>query len=146
MARVADEAGRMTREEREAFLADVRVGVLAIDEPGRGPLALPVWYEYEGGDVLVHIDDGTRKAELLRAAGRATLTVQDETPPYKYVSVEGPATIQARTGDEVAFATRYLGAELGEWYARANPLTASSVTVQLHPEHWRTYDFAKLFT
>jgi hypothetical protein len=25
----------MTREEREAFLADVHVGVLAIDEPGR---------------------------------------------------------------------------------------------------------------
>ena len=28
----------MTKAEREAFLADVHVGVLAVDEPGRGPL------------------------------------------------------------------------------------------------------------
>jgi hypothetical protein len=27
----------MTRAEREAFLADVHVGVLSIAEPGRGP-------------------------------------------------------------------------------------------------------------
>src|SRR6185369_15185051 len=145
MARVADPRGRMTREEREAFLAGVHVGVLAIDEPGRGPLALPVWYEYTGGVVLVNIDDDTRKAEMVRAAGRATFTVQDETPPYKYVSVEGPATIEPRTVNDVALASRYLGAELGEWYAQENPQTAASVTLRLRPEHWRTYDFAKLF-
>jgi PPOX class probable F420-dependent enzyme len=143
---MADNAGWMTREEREAFLAGVHVGVLAIDEPGRGPLALPVWYDYADGDVLVHIDDDTRKAELVRAAGRATLTVQDETPPYKYVSVEGAATIEPRAGGEVSLAGRYLGAELGEWYVRENPPTAVSVTLRLHPQHWRTYDFAKLFS
>jgi nitroimidazol reductase NimA-like FMN-containing flavoprotein (pyridoxamine 5'-phosphate oxidase superfamily) len=142
---MADRTGWLTREEREAFLAGVHVGVLAIDEPGRGPLALPIWYEYADGDVLVHIDDDTRKAELVRAAGRATLTVQDETPPYKYVCVEGPATLEPRSGNEVAMASRYLGDELGAWYAQENPPTAASVTLRLHPEHWRTYDFGKLF-
>jgi nitroimidazol reductase NimA-like FMN-containing flavoprotein (pyridoxamine 5'-phosphate oxidase superfamily) len=143
---MADNAGWMTREEREAFLAGVHVGVLAIDEPGRGPLALPIWYEYVDGDLLVNIDDDTRKAELVRAAGRATLTVQDEAPPYKYVSVEGPVTIEPRSGNEVALASRYLGAELGEWYARENAPTAASITLRLRPQHWRTYDFAKLFS
>jgi hypothetical protein len=33
-------AGSMTVAERETFLTDVHVGILAIDEPGRGPLAL----------------------------------------------------------------------------------------------------------
>ena len=28
----------MTQEEREAFLAEVRVGVIGIDRPGKGPL------------------------------------------------------------------------------------------------------------
>jgi len=143
---MADNAGWMTRDEREAFLAGVHVGVLAIAEPGRGPLALPVWYAYEDGDVLVHIDDDTRKAELVRAAGRATLTVQDEAPPYKYVCVEGPAAIEPRSGDDASLAVRYLGVELGEWYARENPATATAVTLRLRPEHWRTYDFAKLFS
>ena len=73
----------MTREEREAFLADVHIGILSVDEPGRGPTALPIWYLVEDGDVIIGIDGASLKARLLRAAGRATLTVQTETPPYK---------------------------------------------------------------
>ena len=34
--------GSMSVAEREAFLADVHVGILAIERPGRGPLALPI--------------------------------------------------------------------------------------------------------
>jgi nitroimidazol reductase NimA-like FMN-containing flavoprotein (pyridoxamine 5'-phosphate oxidase superfamily) len=32
----------MTKQEREAFLAGVHVGVVSIAEQGRGPLAVPV--------------------------------------------------------------------------------------------------------
>ncbi len=32
----------MTREEREAFLADVHIGVLAIPDGDRGPLTIPI--------------------------------------------------------------------------------------------------------
>ena len=42
----------MTRAEREAFLAEVHVAVVAIAEEGRAPLAVPVWYAYEpGGEI-----------------------------------------------------------------------------------------------
>lgn len=136
--------GAMTREEREEFLADVHVGILAVDEPGRGPLALPIWYQFEDGEVLIGMDGGSRKAELLRAAGRATLTVQTETPPYKYASVEGPVRVEAAQRDDLAMATRYLGPEFGQWYADNNPSTEASVTVWLTPERWRTFDFAKV--
>ncbi len=136
--------GAMTREERDEFLADVHVGILAVDEPGRGPLALPIWYQYEDGDVIIGLDGGSKKAELVRAAGRATLTVQTETPPYKYVSIEGPARIVAEQRDDLEMATRYLGDEFGRWYAENNPSTETSVVIHLTPEHWRTVDFAKL--
>ena len=46
----------MTREEREAFLADVHIGILSVDEPGRGPTALPIWYLVDEGDVIMGID------------------------------------------------------------------------------------------
>ena len=39
----------MTKEEREAFLADLHVGVISIAEEGRGPLTVPIWYSYEPG-------------------------------------------------------------------------------------------------
>jgi PPOX class probable F420-dependent enzyme len=139
------ETGTMTVAERESFLAAVHVGVLAVDEPGRGPHALPVWYLYEDGEVLIGIDGSSRKAALLRAAGRASLTVQTESAPYQYVSVEGPVVLEPATHDELALATRYLGAELGPWYVEHNPRTEDSLTVRVRPERWRTFDFAKLF-
>ena len=137
------DTGAMTPTEREAFLADVHVGVLAVDEPGRGPMALPIWYRFVDGIVQIGMDGGSLKARLLHAAGRATLTVQTETAPYQYVSVEGPVTVDRVQRDDLEMATRYLGAELGAWYAEHNPSTEASVTVTLRPERWRTHDFAK---
>jgi nitroimidazol reductase NimA-like FMN-containing flavoprotein (pyridoxamine 5'-phosphate oxidase superfamily) len=83
----------MTRAEREQFLAGVHVGVLSVASvDGGGPLAVPVWYSYQpGGTVDVITGDSTRKAAAIRAAGRFSLCAQDEQPPYKYVTVEGPA-------------------------------------------------------
>lgn len=135
--------GTMSKDEREAFLAEVHVGILAVDEPGRGPLAMPIWYLWEDGAVVIGMGGGSVKAKLLRQAGRATLTVQTEEPPYKYASVEGPVTIEATQRDDFEMASRYLGPEMGRWYADNNPSTPESVVVRLTPEHWRTKDFAK---
>ncbi len=136
----------MTSDERAAFLADVHVGVLAIDEPGRGPHALPIWYRYVDGRIEMRVDEDSRKAALLRAAGRATLTVQTETPPYKYVSVEGPVRLETTDDyDDLALAARYLGPELGQWYVENNSVEGHSTLAVLTPEHWRSFDFAKIF-
>jgi nitroimidazol reductase NimA-like FMN-containing flavoprotein (pyridoxamine 5'-phosphate oxidase superfamily) len=136
--------GSMTVEEREAFLADVHVGILAIERPGRGPLAVPIWYRYTEGKIEIGMSGDSQKAKLLRAAGRATLTAQTETPPYKYVSVEGPVTLLTEQRNDFEMASRYLGPELGRWYAENNPSTASSVIAQLTPESWLTTDYSKL--
>lgn len=133
----------MTEAEREAFLADVHVGILAIARRDKGPLALPIWYLYRNGEVTIGMDGGSLKARLLRAAGRATLTVQTETPPYRYVSVEGPVVVAAKQRDDLEMATRYLGHELGQWYVETNPSSERSVVATLTPERWITSDFAK---
>src|SRR3970282_490793 len=78
----------MTKQEREAFLADVHVGIISIAEERRGPLAVPIWYAYDsGGDLRIMTGRESRKGRLLARAGRFSLCVQTETPPYKYVSV-----------------------------------------------------------
>jgi nitroimidazol reductase NimA-like FMN-containing flavoprotein (pyridoxamine 5'-phosphate oxidase superfamily) len=79
----------MTKQEREAFLADVHIGVISIAEEGRGPLTVPIWYAYDpGGDLHIITGRESRKGRLLARAGRFSLCVQTETSPYKYVSVE----------------------------------------------------------
>jgi hypothetical protein len=84
----------MSRAEREAFLAETRVAVVSVAEEGRGPLTVPVWHIYEPGAQVRFVTGGlSRKAHLIRKAPRLSLCVQTETPPYRYVSVEGPVTL-----------------------------------------------------
>ncbi len=45
----------MSKATREAFMADVHVGVFCVTRPGEAPLATPVWYRFvtvEGPAVL----------------------------------------------------------------------------------------------
>jgi len=133
----------MSKASREAFLAGTHVGVLAVAGAGRGPLAVPVWYGYEpGGDVWLTTDRSSVKAALLAEAGRATLCVQDEAPPYRYVSVEGPVTseVAEQFGHLRVLAVKYLGLELGERYA-AGYEPGSQLLVRLAPERWLSADY-----
>jgi PPOX class probable F420-dependent enzyme len=137
----------MSREEREEFLAGVHVGVLAVaSADGRGPLTVPVWYAYRpGGTVDVITGDETRKTAAIRAAGRFSLCAQDEQPPYKYVTVEGPVTIEQASHDErLGMARRYLGVAGGDWYVSANP-TGGEIVFRMTPEHWLSVDYGKVY-
>jgi PPOX class probable F420-dependent enzyme len=133
----------MTADERDAFLADLHVGVLSIQRDGKGPLALPIWYEYEDGQVVMHMSGESVKAVLLRRFGRASFTVQQERLPYRYVMVEGPVTVAHEDRDVLPMATRYLGDELGRQYVEANPGGDASVVARLTPERWLTIDYGK---
>jgi len=142
----------MTREEREAFLADVHVGVIGIERPGKGPLTVPIWYAYEpGGNLRVLMSADSRKAQLIERAGRFTLCAQSEAPPYKFVSIEGtvlsvePSVIER---DERSMALRYLGEQMGNAYIeaiQADPSNGPGVVVTMRPEAWVASDFAKQF-
>ena len=110
----------MTKQEREAFLADVHIGIISIAEEGRGPLTVPIWYAYDsGGDLRIMTGRESRKGRLLAHAGRFSLCVQKETSPYKYVSVEGPIISTEAADierDLRPLAHRYLGKEGGDRY------------------------------
>ncbi len=138
-------ASGMTREEREAFQAEPHVGVVAIDDGERSPLAVPVWYSYDpGGTIRIMTGRASRKAELIERAGRLSLVVQTPTPPYKYVSVQGAATVLG-TSDEAErreLAHRYLGPAGGDAFMEA-AADADDVTIEIVPEHWYSADYSK---
>jgi nitroimidazol reductase NimA-like FMN-containing flavoprotein (pyridoxamine 5'-phosphate oxidase superfamily) len=141
---------QMSKDEREAFLAGLHVGVLSIAEPGRGPLSVPIWYAYQpGGELWLVTDRGSRKGRLLERAGRISLCVQSEKPPYKYVSVEGPITaiVPSQLERDVRpLAHRNLGREVGDRYVAETGGAESrggSIRVSLRPERWLSVDYAK---
>jgi nitroimidazol reductase NimA-like FMN-containing flavoprotein (pyridoxamine 5'-phosphate oxidase superfamily) len=142
----------MSRAERESFLAAVRVGVISIADDGRGPLTVPIWYGYEpGGELWIVTDRESRKGKLLLKADRFSLCAQTETPPYQYVSVEGPIVTLERAELERhtrVLAHRYLGREGGDAYIKATGASDESdgsIVVSMRPERWLTVDYRKAY-
>ena len=137
---------RMSKDEREAFLAGVHVAVIGIADEGRGPLTVPVWYWYEpGGDIWFETQPDSRKGKLLDIGTRISLCVQDERPPYAYVSVEGPIVEIAeddRELHEIPMAIRYLGEAEGRAYIDSLPPSEWKRYI-LRPERWLTVDGSK---
>ena len=139
----------MSSTERETYLADLHVGVIAVERPDRAPLAVPIWYAYEpGGEVLVSSLAGSLKERLISAARRFSIAVQDETYPYRYVTAEGPVTSIEQADDATmrAIAVRYLGEDGGneftDSFARDNP-DAVSILFRMRPEKWLSADYSK---
>ncbi|GAA2638341.1 pyridoxamine 5'-phosphate oxidase family protein [Actinomadura fulvescens] len=138
----------MNAAERERFLADPHVAILSVTaEEGRAPLSVPVWYLYEpGGEISFVTGQDSRKMELIRKAGRLSLTVQNEQLPYGYVFVEGAVTTieQAHPEERRALAERYLGAEDAALYLEStSEIAHTMVVVRVRPEHWLSRDYAK---
>ena len=139
----------MTKKEKEEFLAGVHVGVLAIPQPGAGPLTVPIWYDYEpGGELWFTTGPTSRKGKLLKQGVRVTLCAQTETPPYKYVSVEGAVVFIGPSDKEKygrPMARRYLGEKRGDRYADAGS-DEGGVVVRVRPEHWLAVDYGKAYS
>ena len=136
----------MTQTEREEFLAEVHVGVLSVSAgEGQAPITTPVWYSYwPGGTVNLTTESHSRKALAIAAQGRFSLCAQQEQPPCKYVTVEGPAVIEkSGLAERIEIASRYLGSEEGRAFVTANP-EIDDIVIRMTPDRWRTADFSKL--
>ena len=139
---------RMTQQEKELFLSGLHVGVLSIPNGAQAPLTVPVWYDYKpGGDLWFLTGPTSRKGRLLKVGTPISLCAQTETPPYKYVSIEGPVAVIAPSDKEKhgrPMARRYLGERLGDQYTDSgSDESEGSVIVRVRPERWLAVDYGK---
>jgi Pyridoxamine 5'-phosphate oxidase len=131
--------------DREGFLAEPHVAALSVSAgPGRGPLTIPIWYQYApGGEAWVLTEARSRKARLIAAAGRFTLMVDRVLPTVRYVSVEGPVTRTVPGTHELAreIAARYLPPDKVPPYVEfVEAELGEQVAIYLRPERWLTAD------
>jgi hypothetical protein len=136
---------RLSERDRELFLAEPHIAALSVSAgPGRGPLTVPMWYQYEpGGEAWVLTEAASRKARLIDAAGRFTLMVERVAPTIRYVSIEGPVTRTIPETDELVreMAERYLPPEKAAPYlALAKAEFGPQVAIYLRPERWLSQD------
>ncbi len=115
----------MTHDEWRAFLEEgTRTAKLATTRRDGRPHVVPVWFVLDGDDVLFTTDTASVKARNLRRDPGVCLCVDDERPPYAFVTVEGEATLsedlEAMLPVATAIGARYMGAGRAEEFGRRN--------------------------
>jgi len=128
MARVSDSA------DREQFLGEPNVAVLAtVDRRGRAHAA-PIWYLYEEGAFIISTGRGSQKHRNVEANPEVTLVVDRRTVPYYAVMARGRAEIgPPLTGDQrLKLAVRYPGDDLARRYVERTS-GENAVTIRLLP-------------
>ncbi len=127
-------------------MAGTLTGKLATVRSDGRPHVAPIWFVLDGDDVLFNTADTSVKGKNLDRDNRVSISVDDQTPPYSFVIIEGRAELSAEPAALIRWATeigrRYMGPDRagefgrrngapGEWLVRVRPtkITGSDDTV-----------------
>ncbi|MGA9595834.1 MAG: PPOX class F420-dependent oxidoreductase, partial [Acidimicrobiia bacterium] len=84
----------MTNEAVWRFLMEgTRTGKLAVVKKDGHPLVTPIWFVADGDDILFTTHETSGKGRAIRRDPRVAMVVDDDTPPYAFVLVEGMASV-----------------------------------------------------
>ena len=127
----------MTLAEVRRFLLDrPRTAALATVRRDGRPHVAPVWFDLDGDIMVFTTWHATVKAANLRRDPRVALAVDDETPPFDFVLVEGTATVTEAAPDLAIWTTRiaarYMGDERASAYGARNAV-AGELLVRVTP-------------
>lgn len=127
-------------EDRESFLNEANVAVLATVGTGGRAHAAPIWYLYEDGVFIMSTGRGSQKHRNIERNPDVTLVVDRRTLPYYAVMAQGKAEIGPPLAPELRrkMAVRYLAEKLAEGYL-ARGTGADAVTIRLAPRRLIEY-------
>ncbi|HET7081739.1 MAG TPA: PPOX class F420-dependent oxidoreductase [Chloroflexia bacterium] len=130
-------AQTMTADERRRFLsAGTRTMKVATVRADGRPHVVPVWFVLDGDTVVFTTGEDTRKGRDLRRDPRVALCVDDETPPFAFVLMEGTAELIRNAPDLLDWTTRiahrYMGAGQAAAYGKRNAVD-SELLVRVTP-------------
>jgi PPOX class probable F420-dependent enzyme len=128
---------QMTVDEYKSFIASgTRTAKIATARADGRPHVVPVWFVLDGDDIVFSTGAKSVKAAAIRRDPRVCLCIEDDTPPYAFVMIEGTAQLQPDAPDLLFWATqiggRYMGADRAEEFGKRNA-APSEVLVRVTP-------------
>ena len=76
-------------EVRQFLLAGTRTATIATIGRDGHPHVVPVWFTLDGQDMVFSTSSSSAKAKNLWRDPRVALSVDDDTPPFAFVTVKG---------------------------------------------------------
>ncbi|MFH8574703.1 PPOX class F420-dependent oxidoreductase [Streptomyces zaomyceticus] len=116
---------RMTDEQWRAFVsAGTRTGKLATVRDDGSPHVVPIWFLLDGDSFVFNTGKDTVKGRNLARDGRVSLCVDDDTPPFAFVSLSGHAELSEEPAELRHWAgrigARYMGEDRADEFGERN--------------------------
>lgn len=112
-------------ETRDFLQHGTYTGKLATTRKDGRPHVVPIWFVLDdNNDIVFTTGQDSVKAKAIFNNPRVSLCVDDQTPPFSFVVVEGIAEITEEPSEILKWATkiasRYMGEENAESYGKRN--------------------------
>ena len=120
----------MNENEIIDFLMEgTRTGKLATVREDGHPHVAPIWFVWNDRKIIFGTMDSSIKAKNIRRNPQVSICVDDESPPYAFVIIQGTAKFSDNQKDLLKWNTilggRYMGKKLAEVYGKRNTVEGS---------------------
>ena len=121
---------KMDENEIIDFLMEgTRTGKLSTVREDGHPHVAPIWFVWNEGKIIFCTMDSSVKAKNIRHNPKVSICVDDESPPYAFVIIQGTAKFTDNQKDLLKWNTilggRYMGEKLAEVYGKRNTVEGS---------------------
>jgi PPOX class probable F420-dependent enzyme len=118
-------AETMTKAEWQQFISTgTRTAKAGVVQADGSPHVTPVWILLDGDDVIFTTHSSGVKGKALRRDPRVCLCVDEQAPPYAFVSLWGEASLSEDLGElrrwTTALGARYMGTDRADEYGARN--------------------------
>ena len=104
---------------------------LAVVRADGSPLVAPVWIDRDGGEIVFMTSADTIKGKSILRDGRVSLCLDNEAPPFDFVTISGTTTTSTDPDELLQWSTRiagrYMGADKAEAYGKRNAVPPEMV-------------------
>ncbi|WP_338491201.1 PPOX class F420-dependent oxidoreductase [Streptomyces sp. SJL17-4] len=116
---------RMTDDQWRTFVSEgTRTGKLATVRDDGSPHVVPIWFLLDGDEFVFNTGKDTVKGRNLGRDARVSLCVDDDTPPFAFVSLSGHAELSEDPAELRHWAgrigARYMGEDRADEFGERN--------------------------
>ncbi|MEU2075325.1 PPOX class F420-dependent oxidoreductase [Streptomyces sp. NPDC013489] len=116
---------RMSDAQWRTFVSEgTRTGKLATVRDDGSPHVVPIWFLLDGDEFVFNTGKETVKGRNLARDGRVSLCVDDDTPPFAFVSLSGRAELTEDPAELRRWAgrigARYMGEDRADEFGERN--------------------------
>jgi PPOX class probable F420-dependent enzyme len=133
----------MSKKEISKFLVQgTLTGKLATVKKDGSPHVVPIWFTVDDdnnrkGDIIFTTNSISVKAKNIQRNNRVSICIDDQTPPFSFITIYGIARIQHYKQNELLkwatkIAERYMGKKNAQAYGKRNS-TEGEVVVRIKP-------------